>query len=279
MSDKFQTEHDALRGPGLTGAMREAVELRRWLDSLRWSACLAVALGIHAAGAAMLVRWEEAADLVANAPLIMVELAMLPVAPDNRPSEVPPGPPQPQVQAQPQQETAKPIDKTVALPPPPQVEALRDALPPKQAGERVETRQVEKRAEKKQRPRHASLASEPSTAERRAERAAAPAPAASARNPDAVPNWKSQLAARLERFKRYPSEAQARGEQGVAQLAFSVDRGGGVHHARIVRSSGSGALDQATLSLIERATPMPPPPPEIAGAQIAISVPIRYSIR
>jgi protein TonB len=94
-----------------------------------------------------------------------------------------------------------------------------------------------------------------------------------------VPNWKSQVAARLERFKRYPSEAQARGEQGVAHLAFSVDRGGGVHHARIVRSSGSGALDQATLSLIERATPMPPPPPEIAGAQIAISVPIRYSIR
>ena len=87
------------------------------------------------------------------------------------------------------------------------------------------------------------------------------------------------MVATLERSKRYPSEARARGEQGVAQLAFSIDRHGGVHHARIVRSSGSSLLDEATLALIERAQPLPPPPPEIAGAEIAIVVPIRYNIR
>jgi protein TonB len=65
----------------------------------------------------------------------------------------------------------------------------------------------------------------------------------------------------------------------VAQLAFSVDRSGGVHHARIVRSSGSSLLDEATLALVERAAPLPAPPPEISGAQIAISVPIRYNMR
>jgi len=52
-----------------------------------------------------------------------------------------------------------------------------------------------------------------------------------------------------------------------------------VHNARIVRSSGSSLLDEATLQLVERAAPLPPPPAEIAGAQIAIAVPIRYSIR
>jgi protein TonB len=52
-----------------------------------------------------------------------------------------------------------------------------------------------------------------------------------------------------------------------------------VHHARIVRSTGSSLLDDATLALIERAQPLPPPPPEIAGAEIAIVVPIRYNIR
>ena len=104
-------------------------------------------------------------------------------------------------------------------------------------------------------------------------------PGASSRNSDAVPNWKSQLVARLERYKRYPSEAQSRGEYGVAQLAFSVDRSGGVHNARITRSSGSSLLDQATLALIARAAPLPPPPPEITGSQIPISVPIRYDIR
>jgi protein TonB len=106
----------------------------------------------------------------------------------------------------------------------------------------------------------------------------APAPGAASHNPDALPNWKSALVARLERYKRYPSEAESRGEHGVAQLAFSVDRGGHVHNARIVRSSGSSALDRATLALLERAQPLPPPPPEIHGAQIAIVVPIRYNL-
>ena len=91
---------------------------------------------------------------------------------------------------------------------------------------------------RKSRSTAASPPSAPSTAEDRAERAAAPAPGAR-RNPNAVPNWQSLLVATLERSKRYPSEARARGEQGVAQLAFSIDRNGGVHHARIVHSSGS----------------------------------------
>jgi protein TonB len=46
-----------------------------------------------------------------------------------------------------------------------------------------------------------------------------------------------------------------------------------------VRSSGSSILDRATLDLISRAQPLPPPPPEMHGAQIAIVVPIRYNVR
>jgi len=58
-----------------------------------------------------------------------------------------------------------------------------------------------------------------------------------------------------------------------------VDRSGGVHNARIIRSSGSSALDAAALSLAERAAPLPPPPPEVSGTQIPITVPIRYDFR
>jgi len=65
----------------------------------------------------------------------------------------------------------------------------------------------------------------------------------------------------------------------VAQLAFSIDRSGGVHHARIVGSSGSNLLDRETLALVERAQPLPPPPADIPGSQIAVVVPIRYTIR
>jgi protein TonB len=52
-----------------------------------------------------------------------------------------------------------------------------------------------------------------------------------------------------------------------------------VHNARIVRSSGSSILDRETLTLAERAQPLPPPPPEITGTQIPIVVPIRYNAR
>jgi protein TonB len=255
-------------------ATRETVVVRHWPEALRWGACFALALGIHAAGAAVLLaRWNENSDAVANAPVILIELATLPVAPDTKPSELPPGPQQPEAQPEPEpvKPVEKPVEKTVELPPAPQAEPLAAVTPP--------PKPVEKQVEKRPRHKHASLASAPSTAESKAERAAAPMPGAPSHNPAAVPNWKSQLVARLERYKSYPSQAQARGEQGVAQLAFSVDRSGGVHHARIVRSSGSSLLDEATLELVERAAPLPPPPPEISGAQIAIVVPIRYNIR
>lgn len=123
--------------------------------------------------------------------------------------------------------------------------------------------------------RTASRASAPSKAAMHA-RASAPAPGAG-RSDSAVPTWRSELVARLERSKRYPPDAH--GDAGVALLAFSVDHHGEVHGARIARSSGSAALDRETLSLLTRARPLPPPPAELAGARIAVTVPIRYDVR
>ena len=119
---------------------------------------------------------------------------------------------------------------------------------------------------KEEKPKQASPPTAPSRAQQKAERAA-------------EQNWQSLLVSKLERSKRYPSEARSRGEQGVAQLSFSVDRHGGVHDARIIRGSGSELLDRETLAMVERAQPLPPPPPELSGSQIPIIVPIRYNIR
>lgn len=243
--------------------------MRLWPESARWAICFMLAVAFHVAGAAaLLARWNSNDDLVANAPVITIELAALPVAPETTPNEIPPGPQQ--QEAEPEPEPEKPLEKKLELPPDPKAEPLQAVIPPPK---------VERPPEKKPKQKHASLPSAPSSAETRSERAAAPMPGANSHNPNAVPNWKSQLVAQLERNKRYPSDAQSRGEQGVAQLAFSVDRGGGVHNARIVRSSGSSALDQATLAMVGRAAPLPPPPAEITGSQIPISVPIRYSVR
>ena len=239
---------------------------RRWPEQARWAGCFALALLFHAAGAAaLLARWTDAADAIVSAPVILVDLAPVAAAPQTLPTELPPGPQQTEARSEPapakpapnEQKFDRTVETPVALTPPP-----------------------ESPKEKKLKPeRRASLTSAPSPAEQRANRAAAPMPGAGARDADALPNWKSLLVAQLERNKRFPAEAQARGDHGVAQLAFSIDRRGSVHNARIVRSSGSALLDRETLALVQRAQPLPPPPPEISGAQIAIVVPIRYNMR
>jgi TonB family protein len=47
----------------------------------------------------------------------------------------------------------------------------------------------------------------------------------------------------LQRFKRYPPEAQSRNEQGVVLLGFTLDRNGHVLAHNIARSSGYADLD------------------------------------
>jgi len=254
-------------------------------EALRWGACMALAIGLHAGGAAaLLTQWQDEPELVAGGPVILLDLSPVAAAPEITPTEMPPDTVQsaesePETKPEPEKpvekvetppEPEKPVEKVELPPEPPAPEPQLAMLPPPRPV-------IEPPKEDKPKQKKRSVARAAATADQRAERATAPAPGAAARDSNAVPTWKSQLVAQLERHKRYPSEA--RGDQGVAQLAFSIDRGGGVHNARIVRSSGSSALDAATLQLISRAAPLPAPPPEVPGTQIAIVVPIRYHAR
>ena len=62
-----------------------------------------------------------------------------------------------------------------------------------------------------------------------------PSPPASVSS--ATASWEQSLVARLAKVQRYP--AQARGVQGAVNLAFTIDRHGGVVSGWIVKSSGS----------------------------------------
>ncbi len=227
-----------------------AIFHRQWPDHARWLACFAVVLFLHVGGAlALMMQWDDN-ELMANPPAITIDLAAVPMAPEIVPTDMPIGPQR--IETPPEAET-----------PPPEPEVQLE--PPEKPPEKTK--------------KTARLTTAPAPAERRSPIAAAPMPGAGARDSNALPNWRSLLVAQLERNKRYPSDARSRGEQGVAQLAFRVDRSGGVHGARIVRSSGSSSLDQETLALVQRASPLPPPPPEVHGGSIAVVVPIRYNIR
>jgi TonB family protein len=95
--------------------------------------------------------------------------------------------------------------------------------------------------------------------------------------PRTIARWESALRAHIERFKRYPPEARARGDQGTARIAFTIDHEGHLVSSRIVQSSGSAMLDQETLDMLVRAQPMPKPPDNILASELSFIVPINFN--
>ncbi len=55
-----------------------------------------------------------------------------------------------------------------------------------------------------------------------------------------------------------------------------MDRDGHVLSAKIEKSSGFNLLDKEALTLMQRAQPLPRPPPEIQGEHLELVVPIQF---
>lgn len=113
--------------------------------------------------------------------------------------------------------------------------------------------------------------------------AAAPAPKAAARDSGsgsagqvAPAAWQSKLSAHLNRKKRYPRAAQSRREEGVVHVRFTIDDAGNILASKLVKSSGFADLDGEVVALMQRASPVPAPPPGAAGT---FTVPIRFNLR
>ena len=225
--------------------VHERGELQRWL------LCGVIVIMAHLAIAAALVHWRDVDDGDFSSQGIVIDLTAMPMAPLDTPIEqLPPGPEQQVAEEVPN----KPVEKAEE-----KVEEIVRAIDPEVA-----------------------LIAEPPKPEIITE-AAPPAPATTAPQvprlvtSNAVPTWKRQVALLLERNKRYPAAAERRREVGIAQVAFSLDRQGRVVTSRIIKSSGSSALDNETLELVKRAQPFPPPPGEMTGNQVDLIVPVRYS--
>lgn len=111
---------------------------------------------------------------------------------------------------------------------------------------------------------------------REAPRAAAAQNSAGAAASVSPARWQARVASHLERRKRYPSAARRQGQQGTAQVRFTIDASGNVQSVSLVRSSGVALLDEEVVALVRRASPVPAPPP---GVNRTIVVPIRFSMR
>lgn len=236
-------------------------------ETARWGGSLAMVLALHAAAVAGALAWESHAPAAAPPPAaIMIELAPMPTAPQTTPTEKPP--------AEKQEIVEKPQPKKPdPLPKPPVVKKAEVALNrPKETPQETPPVKEMRKVEETSAP--------PSVAAPPAETAAAPAQGASiAPQSNVLPTWQGALLSHLEKHKRYPRSAQTRRQQGVCYVAFSIDRHGMVVARKLHKSSGYDSLDEETQNLLDRAQPLPPPPPEVAGDRIDLVVPVQFFLR
>lgn len=91
-------------------------------------------------------------------------------------------------------------------------------------------------------------------------------------------SWQAMVLSRLEQFKRYPRKAQFNHQEGIAIVRYTANRQGEILSVDLVRSSGFSELDEAAISAVRRASPIPPPPDEIKGSILELSTPIKFSL-
>jgi len=262
-----------------------ALSAEDFSDLRRWAISAAIVILAHGAIAARMVPWGEEIEPAEPAAAIVVEFAPLPVAPATPPTDIAPGPEQVMSQASPErpvehvEDEQKIEEKLVSNPveePPPEIQPAPNpdvaVEPPKQEVAKLQPQEPRTPAPTTSAPQ--------AIPEQNAAVPAAPMQGRLTPTPsNTVPTWKTHILALLERNKRYPEAAQSRHQEGVAQVFFSIDRQGRVINSRLLRSSGAGALDDEALALLRRAEPFPPPPPELPGARVDITVPIRFNLR
>lgn len=216
-------------------------------------------------------------DAAPNA--IAMDLAPSPVSIPTPPTDAPPGPQQTLSQPEPVPElpplvSAPPApapNPPVPVPAPEKLHKIVKKHPPVPRTP-VPAPSLQKTAEQTTAP--PAFAAPSSTAQ------AAPPPGLTATQAAHTPaTWQGLLLGQLEKFKRYPAQAQLAAQEGTSMLTFTMNRAGRVLSARLTGSSGHALLDEETLALVHRAEPLPTPPDSVVGERITLTVPVEFDLK
>ena len=253
----------------------------------RWAGAAAIVCTVHVGGAGLaLMQWPEQESEDAAGALMMELAPVLAVTPVDSP-DIAHGPLVQEAMATPQavRETVREVAKDLPL------WSLHRPPSPRSPCRRLGPRQ--KRSPRKKRPRsrfpksrsaEQASAAPLTTAPPRVE--AQPAPSAAAPSPGQAPSiaraqasWQKRLIDHLNRHKRYPDAARSRRAQGIVVVAFRLDSAGRIVTSHVTKSSGSQALDEEALAVLQRASPLPAPPEQIAGPMLDLVLPIQFRIK
>jgi protein TonB len=247
----------------------------------RWSASATLVVAVHAALIACYLFWYTTTPPPGR-PLdaIAVDLAPMSAAPQPKDLDLAPGPTMQAAEPPaPEPEQQQKVEETIA--PTPLQQNPEVVAPPEPKKQVEEVREKPKPVVVKKKPKKPSTAPAPRTTA--APRAEHNAPMQQSRSgaaaAAALPSYRQRLAAHLQRYKQYPSEARASGARGTVLAVFTVHRSGSVSGVRVMRSSGNAALDNAALSAIRNAQPLPAIPSEIPQSALTFPVPFSFSVR
>lgn len=105
------------------------------------------------------------------------------------------------------------------------------------------------------------------------------APASSVSSSAAAADWRARLLGHLKRYRRYPRQAEAARQQGIARIAITLRRSGEVTAVELIHGSGYPLLDQEARATARRASPVPPVDDAIPGDPVTVEVPIDFTLR
>ena len=229
------------------------------------------------AGAASSVAQEVGSDADSEAK------AVSEVKPDESIAPDPPAETLPALQPSAVATVTEPTDTVIAVP-----ADSEDALPPPAASEKksepaprkdeAPAEKPKKKSEKKPAETKTAKKTDEADAQNkkkggaaaRSNASSAGASRASASAGD-IAGYAARVRARVAGNK--PSRGGARGTPWVS---FGVSSSGGLSYARLSRSSGNGALDQAALSAVRRSAPFPPPPAGVPQSRLTFSMPFYF---
>lgn len=249
-----------------------------------WTCSLLLVVSVHAGAGLWSLLWRAKPPIeLPPDPPLMVQLEPLPPPPTPTPVL-----PEPLPEPDPAPKLAEAQAPALAVAPPPPKPRHRPPEPPKK--HREHARPLERhRQEPPAEPRPDTVARSAATAPASTATHAVNTPAAPEQLDGAVTarkhlkaSWQSRLQSHLARHQHYPDAAKRRERPGVKvnRVRFTIDARGQVLAYELVGQSGNPHLDRATLEMVRRAQPLPPPPAELLdNGTLEIEAPIAYELK
>ncbi|HTV31213.1 MAG TPA: TonB family protein [Xanthobacteraceae bacterium] len=243
-----------------------------------WLAAALGAIALHAGGVALaLSSMQPDSDVELGAPALEIGVEL--VSPRLEPNDLPAGPDTQASAASPSIVEQKMVVEQRDLPRalPTETDDLDRAVTPN-----------ETKKPREEDPKVTAVQATPSAESAAAEETATPTVASAVEAPRSVApalgtgesavrerqNWQTELAAHFNKYKRYPADRVMQRAEVV--VSFVLDRLGRVLSTRIVKGSGDASFDDAALSMLQRANPVPPPPPVVADEGLTFTLPVIF---